>query len=132
MTNLAHLYLSPRGRISRLTYWLGILPFAVLAIATAEYAKRVGPIPFELFAAFGILMWWPQGVLIAKRLHDVTIPGWWAALFFAAPLIARVSDYPELADRVQMAGLAMLFALGLLPGARGDNRFGRDPLAAAT
>lgn len=132
MTNLAHLYLSPRGRIARQTFWLGILPFAVLAIATAEYTKRVGQIPFELFAAFGLLMWWPQGMVIAKRLQDVTISGWWAVLFFLAPVAVRFSDYPELSNRVQIAGLAMLLALGLLPGARGDNRFGRDPLAATT
>ena len=132
MNSLATLYLSPRGRIARQSYWLGILPFAALAIASAEYTKRGGELPFQVFAAIGLLLWWPQGVLIAKRLHDVTLSGWWAILFFIAPFVASYAGYPELSHRVQIAGLAMLFALGLLPGAHGDNRFGRDPLAAAT
>ncbi|HEY5758631.1 MAG TPA: DUF805 domain-containing protein [Steroidobacter sp.] len=132
MNKWATLYLSPGGRIARQTYWLGVLPFAILGIATAEYTKRGGQIPFELFATVGLLSWWPQGMLISKRLHDVTLSGWWAVLFFIAPFIAEFAGYPELSDRVLMAGLATLFGLGLLPGARGPNRFGSDPLAATT
>jgi uncharacterized membrane protein YhaH (DUF805 family) len=59
-----------------------------------------------------------------KRLHDLSLSGWWTL------------GVPAIAVAFQMAGLKpgsvyftiTILLIGFIPGTRGDNRFGSDPL----
>jgi uncharacterized membrane protein YhaH (DUF805 family) len=62
--------------------------------------------------------------LYVKRLHDLNFSGWW---LFAMPFLAwGASTYNG--SSLQYAMWSCIAGLAILPGTRGDNRFGSDPL----
>lgn len=148
-------YFSPFGRISRKDFWLKfILVLIGLSVATVvvdsiffpdvNFGNDTGPV--EL--AMNLVTFWPQIALTSKRFHDRNMSGWWqipfniavaAGAFFAysasleidasggfdpsvtAPLLIGVG-------LLLIAGGAELVILGFLPGTRGPNKYGDDPL----
>ena len=75
-SNLWTLYTSPKGRISRKTYWLWFfLPFAVLNMLSGFLSSQ-DAVPVILvilmvpLGIMGLLMWWAGLVVGVKRLHD--------------------------------------------------------------
>jgi uncharacterized membrane protein YhaH (DUF805 family) len=145
------LFLSPKGRIARGPFWIGILVLFVLNMLLSA-------IPIVGGAA-GLVLLWPQIVLYVKRLHDFGWSGWlWllpfcvsagcvvfmvlsggAALGTAttpeqlqALILSPAMRTPLIALEVALAvGLVFLFWVGLTKGAAQANRFGPVPGARA-
>jgi uncharacterized membrane protein YhaH (DUF805 family) len=145
------------GRINRAKYWLAGLIFLIGAMlylttsiyalagslrgANAAWAATLFPIllyaiTYPLFAV-GI---WSYAATTIKRLHDRNKSGWWIVPFFVVPVL-----FDKVGDRLGESNLAFFigliaFVLGVwsfvetfcLRGTRGPNRFGPDPLAAAS
>lgn len=121
------LLFSAEGRINRAKYWLGGLTagavFMVLygilmvpVFMTRNPDNSVSPIGIAAFVAMGLLyipLLWVSIVLGIKRFHDRDKSGWWM-------LIALVP---------YIGGIWIFVECGCLPGTRGHNRFGSDPLA---
>lgn len=81
------------------------------------------------------LFLWIEAALAVKRLHDRDRIGWWVVPFFVpAGLCGEVIDPPDsywFLSLAVISGILFLWGqieLALLPGSRGSNRFGPDPL----
>ena len=107
------LYFSARGRIDRQRYWLFSLPLIGAQIVADLLIRSEGEPGLLLL---GVLLCLAtaisSSVITIKRLHDRGRSGWFLSVT-AIPVLG-------------MVGLAI--EVGLLPGARGPNRFGPDPL----
>ena len=137
------LFLSLRGRISRQEYWLAYIGVIVLYIVLIKLFQplflewhvpgRTWWSRGEIDAALAVpKLWlaaaltWPMATLYVKRLHDMDLSGWW---LFAMPFLSWAASTLN-AGSLQFAMWACIAGLGVLPGTRGDNRFGSDPLPA--
>ena len=118
-TPLWRIFLDPRGRITRRSYWLygvlmllgmGLLCHVLLAIA------RVPELNAEHIV--NALLLWPVIAINAKRWHDCDKSGWWS-LMALVPVVGVVG------------AVGMLLHNGLLKGKPGANRFGQAPAAPA-
>jgi uncharacterized membrane protein YhaH (DUF805 family) len=107
------LYLSCHGRISRRQYWLASLPLiGAQILIELLIASEIEPVLATLLSLAVAI---PGLVITIKRLHDRGRNGWFASIA-AIPLLGATW---------------LLIEAGLLPGTRGPNRFGPDPLEAA-
>jgi hypothetical protein len=70
------------------------------------------------------LFLWPQAVLLARRLHDLNLSGFWAVLFWGAPLALAYLKLPYIGTVIAQLGAV---SIGLIPGTGGPNRYGSDP-----
>jgi len=141
------LLLSPKGRIARGSFWLGILILVVLNMLLST-------IPV-LGAAAGLILLWPQIALYMKRLHDFGWSGWLLLLPFSVSalgvglLIANAgpalgsAKTPEQAQALLLSpamrtpligleaalavGFVFLLWVGLTKGDAKANRFGPAP-----
>jgi uncharacterized membrane protein YhaH (DUF805 family) len=68
--------------------------------------------PVSVFIPLALLMLWPQLAMQIKRWHDIGLSGWMCVL-----------------SMIPFLGIIVVLGVGLVPGTKGDNRFGRDPLA---
>ena len=120
--------LSSTGRLSRAAFLGGA---AVLLAAAAAYE-------YGLHRGLGLRIGWivyplllfPTACILSKRLHDRGRAGWWAFLV----VWALVEAWPAPSNLFGYAALVVLAAtfldLGLMPGERGQNRFGPNPTEA--
>lgn len=141
------------GRIGRTTWWL-----AMLALIAAVLALTIAPflIPGESVAVFALALttqfvWllslWPIAAVGSKRLHDRNKTGWWLLVFWLFPVVLFVVglnvylfDDPRTGRSGDLqTGSTLMFAsllpalwgiveLGLLPGTKGTNLYGEDPV----
>ena len=154
---LRYLY-DPRGRASRMEMWLFYLGYGVYVgvvflafMAVTDPGSDFGEPPSHLIAALvpGML-----AVVIAaiRRLHDRSRQGWWLAVFFLPPVIvlfaaSQLYRFVEsgavgvtafeavLIPTFMISGIPMFWGVAelfVLKGASAPNRFGPDPLAAAS
>lgn len=136
-------FLSLRGRISRQEYWLGyfgviILYIVLINVLTPVFVDWQRPYRTwwyrdELDAAMAWpKVWlaaaftWPMATLYVKRLHDMNMSAWW---LISMPFLSWLASTLN-ASALQYTMWACIFGLGMLPGTRGDNRFGSDPVPA--
>jgi uncharacterized membrane protein YhaH (DUF805 family) len=127
------LFFSFEGRVSRRTYWIGMLLLAAAACVPLPILSYGFDIPGPEWPLYNLpwvlVLAWPSMAVSVKRLHDRNKSGWWAAptypLFVAAVLKPEWFDYPQLAY-----SLWLLWECGCRRGTTGPNRFGADPLAA--
>jgi uncharacterized membrane protein YhaH (DUF805 family) len=100
------------GRIPRATFWWASLTlwlaFAVLFVFLDHALGHASTLVLYPF------LFWGQTAIGTKRLHDRGQRGW-RLLLMAIPVLGP---------------LWLCVALGLLPGTRGDNQYGDDPLTA--
>jgi uncharacterized membrane protein YhaH (DUF805 family) len=120
-------YLSPFGRTGRLFYWLfGILPLVLISFGFGFYTSRNPDaarfMPLVLGACF-----WPQVVMLVRRLHDLNLPGWWVVLFWVVAAAIAYVDLPLPPGTKGLVTLAASLVLGLIPGTDGANRYDGDP-----
>jgi uncharacterized membrane protein YhaH (DUF805 family) len=134
------LFFSVNGRISRQEFWLGYAgAFVVFMLVNLKLADIVffvrhanvsyrDEIEFVVlmakFAAAAILVW-PLTTIYVKRLHDVNLSGAWLFALGGVSFLATRTNI----DPWNIIFSAAIVAIGLIPGSRGDNRFGADPLA---
>lgn len=104
MRNLKYLLLCPVGRLNRARYWAG---FGML-LAGGLAAAMILP-------ALGLLFWfcaaYPHVVIGIKRLHDLDKTGHWMWLTL-----------------VPLFNLYVAFLMLFVPGTKGSNKYGEDPL----
>ncbi len=112
--NLVALFGSPHGKITREGYWLASLPLFVLSILPELFMTVDATLDmFVVSAVVFLVLLVPTCMLSIKRCHDRNRSGWFV-LVGLIPLLGS---------------LWILIDLGFLPGTRGTNRFGPDPLA---
>lgn len=151
------LFTSFEGRISRKSFWFGLLVIIALSIVVSWALLPLalsGGIGIQLLLfALSFALLYPMVAVAVKRLHDrnkAAVP--WAIIFFAPGVLANfLSTFKigystiELVGQqipvpgtaayivlllAMVAGLWMLIELGFLRGTKGTNQYGEDPLAA--
>jgi uncharacterized membrane protein YhaH (DUF805 family) len=118
---LLALFLDPHGRLNRLAFTtaLGLLTIlvAVVIFALSFVGLFFRAMEFTLLTDlifFIPMFFWgySAATLIAKRLHDLNLSGWWG-----------------LPGLIPLFGTLPLFIiLFLIRGSDGDNKFGADPV----
>ncbi len=142
------LWLSPRGRISRSTYWLKfVLPIAGIQIVGAildimfgfDDPDEIGPAGVLII----LLVLWPAIVSLVKRLHDLDRPGWFVAAFygglFGGGIISAIAIPAIGIGAAWILGIPLFFLffagfwygikISFFRGTIGPNRYGPDPIA---
>ena len=123
----AHFYLSPAGRTGRLFYWLfGFLPLTLIGFGLGVVAPRTLEGTRYLLAV-SILLFWPQVVILVRRLHDLNLTGWWVTLLWATSLALTLLRAPLPPGTGTVVGWLAAIVIGFFPGTDGPNRYGNDP-----
>lgn len=144
---------SANGRVSRGAYWLRwILPSTIVTLTASALDASLDPDIAGNAGVFSglasLAMFWPNTVITVKRYHDRGMSGWWvlwSLLIVGAPLMlvfaatetllqgnlvgAWIGAFVGLYGAV-FAVTAFALIVYFLPGERGANRFGPDPLPA--
>ena len=115
------------GRSRRLELWSFTAAVSALWLIAAMLALGTGAAQLDdpaevgtiamagmLAGVFGVLLFVPAMAVQVRRLHDLNLSGWFVLL-----------------DLIPYAGWLAMTVLMLLPGTKGDNRFGPDPKAAS-
>jgi uncharacterized membrane protein YhaH (DUF805 family) len=106
-------FFRPQGRISRLEFGLGTLVVLLLDLAMLAFLVRRGP-PGPGFVAAMVALGLPlaiaQFVLVAKRCHDLNLPGSFVLLLL-----------------VPAFNFVWVLMLAVLPGNPAPNAYGPPP-----
>ena len=127
---LAWLFFSFEGRIDRGVWWGVAFATLFLELGLRGLAADDESVGWPSLLAFAL-----QIAPSAKRLHDRNKSGHWLWLYLGMPqvlvILAISAGSSGPAALILMALLAIaiwvVVDLGLLPGTRGENRFGPDP-----
>ena len=107
------LFTSFYGRIPRSQWWLGLaLLFGSVVLLGFVIGLSGGEIDDRVERVIWLIILIPSLALHVKRCHDRDKSGWFALVSF-----------------IPLVNLWYFVEIGCLPGTRGDNRFGPDPLA---
>ena len=110
------LFLSAQGRLNRKAYWIGaVIIFVadvILTLLGLAAREHIG-ILYWIFTLLTIALIYPGLCIAIKRFHDRDKSGWWV-LIALIPLIGAIWYIIE---------------VGFLPGTKGSNQYGPDPLA---
>ena len=149
--DLKTILFSFNGRIGRITYWLAILALiaGVLVLTFAPFELGNEEAAILIVAVTSQFIWlaslWPTLAVGSKRLHDRNKSGWWLLVFWVLPFLlffggfgaaftSRSGDV-SIGSIMMVASLPFalwgIVELGILPGTKGANRFGADPVPAA-
>jgi uncharacterized membrane protein YhaH (DUF805 family) len=110
---LTHFFFRPVGRIARREYALGagvILSVSLAALSLLAARPGIATAFLLLLVVAGVAFLVAQLVLVAKRCHDIGLPGSYVLLLF-----------------VPLVGIAWLAALAIIPGTPGTNAYGPAP-----
>ena len=113
VSTLATFFFRPAGRIARREYALGVGLIVAVNLAVFAYLvarDALAPPLLVIVAVLGLPLFVAQLVLVAKRCHDIGLPGSYVLLLF-----------------VPVLGLAWLVALAVIPGNPGPNAYGGAP-----
>ena len=113
------------GRSRRLEYWMFNLGITILMVAVVTCIVAVavsnprtdGDIPVAMMILIGLatIMWLaiivPSIAVQVRRFHDQDLSGWFVLLGF-----------------IPYVGGIVILVFMCLPGTKGDNRYGPDPL----
>lgn len=106
--SLVELYLLPKGRITRRSFWLqGVLVVIFIGLV-GEQIDVLLDTQRQMSVLVETLLLWPILMLTIKRWHDRDKSGWWSLLWFL-PFIGAIWT---------------LIELGFVAGTPGPNRFG--------
>jgi len=128
-----------RGRAPRAEYWWFVL-FEILALVVVPFLYGLlhflfigsgviaeAAVVALVLTGFALLL--PHLAVTVRRLHDIDISGWWLVPFFLTGLFVMASEVISFVHF--LLTIALLIAT-LVPGDKGHNRFGADPLVAVT
>jgi len=136
------------GRAPRAEYWwytLGVI-IAYVVLMVVEGIVGLDGMIFGVYGPLSLLMMLallvPGLAVTARRLHDTNRSGWWMLIavvpYFIVGVLAGGAAASGSMGALAGAGLVSLLALVgavvllvflVLPGTRGDNRYGPDPYA---
>jgi len=136
------------GRAPRAEYWwytLGVI-IAYVVLMVVEGIVGLDGMIFGVYGPLSLLMMLallvPGLAVTARRLHDTNRSGWWMLIavvpYFIVGVLAGSAAASGSMGALAGAGLVSLLALVgavvllvflVLPGTRGDNRYGPDPYA---
>ena len=124
-----NLFLSADGRIRQTPFLVGA---ALLLLVLAFYEALVsGPLQFVTGWIVYPALIYGGACLLSKRLHDRGRSGWWSAVI----LIAVVMVWPRPMGFFDFIAVMVLvwavIDLCVMPGERGDNRYGRTSFRKA-
>lgn len=143
-------YLSAEGRVCRKDFWLKfvlVLVGVIVAVSLLDSALFPAPAassfnqsgPLETIA--NLILLWPQIAVTTKRFHDRNMSGWWQVAFNVVILAGVGLGFASmgagsgmLVGGIAIAAIAAvteLVMLGFLPGTKGSNKYGDDPLNPA-
>lgn len=131
-TVLKEKYATFSGRASRSEFWwfqlfyylVGFFCLVIMGLLSLGHNQEEG-IPSSVILMMivsGLLflgMFLPQISVTVRRFHDRNLSGWWYLGLIVASMIPPISP---------IIGLAILI-LVILPGTKGPNKFGLDPLS---
>jgi uncharacterized membrane protein YhaH (DUF805 family) len=101
------------GRASRSEYWFFVLSYVLVATALSIPGLLLGN-HAVLYVCIGLLflaIFLPSLAAQVRRLHDTNSSGWWLLLLF-----------------IPYVGSFIMLVWFCIPGTKGSNRFGPDPL----
>jgi len=145
--NLGHLFFGFSGRVNRAKFWIAVLILAAINIVLAVigYVADQSGVFQAINGIISIVVLVSSLAVGVKRLHDRDKSGWYLVLFYIVPgVLGGVASFMMITmeDATLVAGILSLLAfaiaiwafveLGCLRGTIGTNRFGPDPLGAAT
>lgn len=102
--NLKFIYLSHKGRISRMTYWLYSLFLLPIFLIIDFYETQINTIIYLILL---IILTYPAMMINIKRCHDRNRSGFFSLLL----LLPIISIWP-------------LIELGFIKGTEGGNKYG--------
>ena len=139
------------GRAPRAEYWWFALAVIVcyVIVNIVESLLGINQMVLGLYGPLMVLLWLgtllPQIAVSVRRLHDTNRSGWWllvvvipyAILGFTMGQAAASGGTSGLATAgifglIALVGAIVLLVFLVLPGNKGDNRFGPDPYAGDT
>jgi uncharacterized membrane protein YhaH (DUF805 family) len=138
------------GRAPRAEYWwyfLGTMIAYIVVMIVENIVGldgTVGPYgPLSLILMLGLLV--PGLAVTVRRLHDTNRSGWWILIAVIPYLILGILAGGAIASGsmgamagagllglVAMVGAIVLLVFMVLPGTKGENRFGADPYGGAS
>jgi uncharacterized membrane protein YhaH (DUF805 family) len=106
-------FFRPAGRIGRTEYALGVGMLVAIEAALVTYflaSDEADPVGALLLVVIGLPVLVAEFVLVAKRCHDIGLPGLFVVLLF-----------------VPVLGVGWLLLLAGMPGSPGLNPYGAPP-----
>lgn len=149
------LFTSFEGRISRKSFWIGVLGIVAASVVSLIILQQLFGLPGRQLVyvsmAVSFILLWPMAAVCTKRLHDRDKPAMpWLFIFFGAAFAGNIMRsfeidysiitlaeqqvlYPgRIAVVVSLFGLVTgvwaLIELGMLKGSRDENSYGPVPL----
>lgn len=117
--NLNEKYSEYDGRARRKEYWSfmlfkwGVLYFLAMIFSYFEEYKIVTHVVGSMIVLFYIAMFIPTISFTIRRLHDISLSGWFCLLCYI-PFI-------------NFLGVLVVFILALINGKSGTNKYGENP-----
>ena len=138
----AYLFNSFEGRISRQTFWIGMVIVTVAEIFGHLIAEAIQG--DRLSAIVDLAFTYPEFAVAAKRAHDRNLPLWLLIVFFGGGALLDLLTVLQLTGSTEqpsllslmiavpftVLGLALLIELGFRRGTIGPNQYGPDPIAS--
>lgn len=124
------LFFSSTGRVARTPF---LIAAAVLIAIAMVYEASMGPTMHLLTGWFvypGLLF--SGACVLSKRLHDRGRSGWLAAILILALIIAWPFPVGFLDFAFSLVIVWAAVELGVMAGEQGANRYGPNPIKAAT
>jgi len=115
ITFLARFYFWPSGRLGLQSYW--VLVASLFAIMSSAHVWG-----YSAILSYIIVI--PVLAALARRLHDLDLSAWWVLFYFAPAVIVGDAHRMDLVRYATLLDILAVIVMGLVPGTRGDNRFG--------
>ena len=142
------------GRSRRKEYWmlfLGLILFYIIAAilmvgaiggaalsgesgaGAALPALLGGGIIGILLLVAALALFIPSLAVGVRRLHDIDKSGWWLMLGYGPQLLSTILAVSGefmvsgILNLVGVVGFVVILVMAVLPGTKGENRFGPDP-----
>ncbi len=134
-TVLREKYAKIEGRAQRSEYWwFQLLNFIVALVLcgpafffwyqtdpyiSADGIPTISWVFFGLFAIYFLAIFVPNVCVRVRRFHDVNLSGWWVLVLVLLSFVPIIDWIASIAELI----------ITILPGTKGTNKFGTDPLA---
>lgn len=131
------LYFDGKGRARRAEYWWWTLFAVVVAVAAYVidavlfgFNSFTGALNAQIVSAIASLALAGPGIsVMSRRLHDVGLSGWLAAVFLVGYGVGSVLalEIPMLGGLIALAAIGAALVVALLPSKPGANQYGPNP-----